>query len=87
MSQTLDEHLQENEKVERAIAALLQEPTQEMLAHVLTVLRRQMNDGGQLVVAVDASKGKNVEDDKFLMRNSLLYSIIIVIFSRMYVEK
>lgn len=57
MSQILDEHLQENEKVERAIAALQQEPTQEMLAHVLTVIRRRMNDGGQLVVAVDVSKG------------------------------
>lgn len=57
MSQILDEHLQENEKVETAIAALQQEPTQEMLAHVLTVIRRRMNDGGQLVVAVDVSKG------------------------------
>lgn len=30
MSQILDEHLQENEKVERAIAALQQKPTQEL---------------------------------------------------------
>ena len=57
MSQILDEHLQKNEKIERAIADLQQEPTQEMLAHVLTVIRRRMNDGGQLVVAVDVSKG------------------------------
>ena len=55
MSQILDEHLQKNEKIERAIADLQQEPTQEMLAHVLTVIRRRMNDGGQLVVAVDVS--------------------------------
>ena len=57
MGQILDEHLQENEKVERAIAALQQEPTQKMLAHVLTVIRRRMNEGGQLVVAVDAPEG------------------------------
>lgn len=54
MSQILDEHLQENEKIERAIAALQQEPTQELLAHALTVIRRRMNNGGQLVIAVDA---------------------------------
>lgn len=56
MSQILDEHLQENEEIERAIAALQQEPTQELLAHALTVIRRRMNNGGQLVVAVDAPK-------------------------------
>ena len=53
----LDEQLQENEKMERAIAALQQEPTQEMLAHTLTVIRRRMNEGGQLVVAVEAPAG------------------------------
>lgn len=57
MAQMLDEHLQKNEEIERAIAALQQEPTQEMLAHALTVIRRRMNDGGQLVVAVDAPEG------------------------------
>lgn len=51
MSQILDEHLQENEEIERAIAALQQEPTQELLAHALTVIRRRMNNGGQLVIA------------------------------------
>lgn len=51
----LDEHLQENVKIEMAINALQQEPTQEMLAHALTVIRRQMNVGGQLIVAVEAS--------------------------------
>lgn len=51
----LDKDLQENAKIEMAIHALQQEPTQEMLAHTLTVIRRQMNAGGQLVVAVEAS--------------------------------
>ena len=36
----IDEGLQGNEKIEEAIAGLRQEPTQEMLAHTLTVLRR-----------------------------------------------
>ena len=49
-----DEGLQENEKLEEAIKALQQNPTQEMLAHVLTVVRRRMRDKGQFIVAVDA---------------------------------
>lgn len=57
MNKILDEHLQKNEEIERAVAALQQEPTQEMLAHVLTVIRRRMNDGGQFVVAVDVPAG------------------------------
>ena len=51
----LDKDLQENAEIEMAINALQQEPTQEMLAHTLTVIRRRMNAGGQLVVAVEAS--------------------------------
>ena len=53
----LDENLQKNEEIETAIAALQQEPTQEMLAHALTVIRRRMNNEGQLVVAVDVTAG------------------------------
>ncbi len=52
-----DEGLQGNEKLEDAIKALQQNPTQEMLAHVLTVVRRRMRDKGQFIVAVDAPKG------------------------------
>ena len=51
-----DEGLQGNEKLEEAIKALQQKPTQEMLAHVLTVVRRRMRDKGQLIVAVDPPK-------------------------------
>ena len=51
----LDKNLQENEKIETAIEALQKEPTQEMLAHTLTMIRRRMNDGGQLVVGVEVS--------------------------------
>ena len=43
-----DEGLRGNEKIEEAIAGLQQEPTQEMLAHALTVVRRRMKENGQL---------------------------------------
>lgn len=59
-----DEGLQENEKLENAIKALQQNPTQEMLAHVLTVVRRRMRDKGQFIVAVDAPK----EDGQMRLR-------------------
>ena len=36
-----DEGLQDNEQIEQAILALQQQPSQEMLAHALTVLRRR----------------------------------------------
>ena len=52
-----DEGLRGNEKIEEAIAGLQQEPTQEMLAHVLTVVRRRMKENGQLIVAVEPSVG------------------------------
>ena len=40
-----DEGLQDNEQIEQAILALQQQPSQEMLAHALTVLRRRMQIG------------------------------------------
>ena len=52
-----DEKLQGNEKIEAAIAALQKEPTQEMLAHVLTVIRRRMKEEGELIVAVEPFSG------------------------------
>lgn len=48
---------QGNEKIEEAIAALQKELTDEMLAHTLTVIRRQMKAKGQLILAVDAPGG------------------------------
>lgn len=53
MNQNRDEGLNGNETIEQAIYALQQEPTQEQLAHTLTVLRRRMKEHGQLVVAVE----------------------------------
>lgn len=54
-----DNELQGNEKIEEAIAALQQEPTQEMLAHTLTVIRRRMQEKGQFVIAVEPHTGDN----------------------------
>lgn len=48
-----DEGLLGNEKIEDAIAALQQQPTQELLAHALTVVRRRMRENGQVIIAVE----------------------------------
>ena len=58
-----DEGLQDNEQIEQAILALQQQPSQEMLAHALTVLRRRMLAHGQLIVAVEPPVGGNQTDD------------------------
>ena len=50
---TKDEGLIGNEKIEEAVAALQQEPSAELLAHALTVVRRRMREHGQLILAVD----------------------------------
>lgn len=52
----LDKTLQGNDKIETAIAALQQDATEEMLAHVLTVIRRRMKEYAQLIVAVEPPK-------------------------------
>lgn len=57
----VDEGLQGNEKVETAIMALQQEPTGEMLAHTLTVIRRRMRENGQLVLALEAPAGEMMQ--------------------------
>lgn len=53
MDKKTDEGLYRNEKIEEAIAALQQEPTQELLAHALTVVRRRMRENGQMIIAVE----------------------------------
>ena len=52
-----DEGLQGNERIEEAILALQQEPTEELLAHTLTVLRKRMQEKGQFIVAVEPPVG------------------------------
>ena len=53
-----DEGLRGNEKIEDAIAALQQEPTGELLAHALTMVRLRMQEGGQVIVAVEPNLGE-----------------------------
>lgn len=53
MENKIDEGLIGNEKIEEAIAALQEEPTQELLAHALTMVRRRMQENGQVIVAVE----------------------------------
>ena len=56
---TKDEGLIGNEKIEEAIAALQQEPSEELLAHTLTVVRRRMREHGQVILAVDMPQGQS----------------------------
>ena len=48
MDEKKDKGLQGNEKIEEAILALQQEPTEELLAHALTVVRRRMREQDSL---------------------------------------
>lgn len=53
MEEKKDKGLQGNEKIEEAILALQQDPTEELLAHALTQVRRRMREQGQFIVAVE----------------------------------
>ena len=53
MDNKIDEGLLRNEKIEEAIAALQQSPTEELLAHALTVVRRRRRENGQVIIAVE----------------------------------
>lgn len=57
MSDIKDENLKGNEKLEDDIKELLDAPSDEALAVLLTSFRKRMNEGGHLVVAVNAAKG------------------------------
>lgn len=59
MAISRDEALKGNEKIEEAILGLQKETSQEMLAHVLTVIRRRMNENGQVIVAVEMNPGNS----------------------------
>ena len=50
MDNKIDEGLLRNEKIEEAIAALQQSPTEE---HALTVVRRRMRENGHVIIAVE----------------------------------
>ena len=59
-----DKGLSGNEKIEEAIAALQEEPSQELLAHTLTVIRRRMQEDGfrQCRLQMESSGGLLLQD-------------------------
>ena len=59
-----DEGLQGNETIEEAILGLQKEPTPELLAHVLTVIRRRMKEGGQAILSVEPPSGDESDPDR-----------------------
>ena len=59
-----DEGLQGNETIEEAILELQKEPTPELLAHVLTVIRRRMKEGGQAILSVEPPSGDESDPDR-----------------------
>lgn len=54
-----DEGLNGNEKIEQAIAELQQNPSEELFAHTLTMIRRRMQEKGQMIIAVEPPAGDN----------------------------
>ena len=52
-----DENRRLNQALEDAVQGLQQVPTQEQLAHTLTVVRRAMQAGGQWIAAVETTPG------------------------------
>ena len=52
----MDEGLKGNEIIEEYIGMFQKEPSQELLAVVLTAIRRRMKQGGQLIVPVDVDE-------------------------------
>lgn len=58
----VDKGLQGNEKIEKAIAALQNQSSPELLAHTLTVIRRRMNEKGRFIIAVEPSPLSNRMD-------------------------
>ncbi|MFR3124522.1 MAG: SseB family protein [Coprococcus phoceensis] len=58
MAISQDETLKGNEKNRRSNSGITKKETsQEMLAHALTVIRRRMNENGQVIVAVEMNPG------------------------------
>ena len=65
-NKTKDDGLIGNEQIEEAIAALQQKPSEELLAHALTVVRSRMREKGQVILAVDiyvsGRSGADIQD-------------------------
>ncbi len=70
MPAEMDKGLIGNEKLEEKIGMLQTEPSQEMLAVVLTSLRRRMKEHGQVIVPVDPSSTEQAKVQILQLENS-----------------
>lgn len=52
-----DNTLDGNEKIEEAAELLAKEPSDELLAHTLTLIRNRMKEGGEFIIGVEAPDG------------------------------
>ena len=52
-----DNTLDGNEKIEEAAKLLAKEPSDELLAHTLTLIRNRMKEGGEFIIGVEAPDG------------------------------
>ena len=59
-----DENRRLNQALENAVQGLQQAPTQEQLAHTLTVVRRAMQAGGQWIAAVETTPGASARSEE-----------------------
>lgn len=65
----VDQGLAGNETIEQYIEMLQKEPSQEMLAVTLTSIRRRMQAGGQMIVALDAGAGTQMQIQMMQVEN------------------
>ena len=83
MNQPRDKGLNGNEKIEQAVAALQQEPTQEQLAHTLTVIRRRIKDGASWWYAFtsfdEEMKGAEPVQSTFLVDMDKLFDAALAV--------
>lgn len=75
-----DKELAGNEIIEEYIAILQKEPSEEMLAVVLSTIRRRMREGGEFVVAVDPSIGGQFQIQAMELENGEKWMVAFTSF-------
>ena len=75
-----DKELAGNEKIEEYIAILQKEPSEEMLAVVLSTIRRRMREGGEFVGAVDPSIGGQFQIQAMELENGEKWMVAFTSF-------
>ena len=73
-----DENRRLNQALEDAVQGLQQAPTQEQLAHTLTVVRRAMQAGGQWIAAVETTPGASAQNCADRRRRALVVCLHLV---------